>query len=89
MRNAMFYRLLRLNTEFFDNNSLGALVSKFTFDVNQVAEASTKVITVFVKDSLVVFFLLLYLFYLNWQLAILLIMIAPPISFFIARLSKK
>ena len=89
MRNAMFCRLLRLNTEFLDNNSLGALVSKFTFDVNQVAEASTKVITVFVKDSLVVFVLLLYLFYLNWQLAILLIMIAPPISFFIARLSQK
>ncbi len=89
MRNAMFSKLLRLDIGFFDSNSLGATVSKFTFDVNQVAEASTKVITVFVKDSLVVLVLLIYLIYLNWQLALLLVLIGPPISFFIVRLSKK
>ena len=89
MRNAMFSKLLRLNIGFFDSNSLGAMVSKFTFDVNQVAEASTKVITVFVKDSLVVLVLLIYLIYLNWQLALLLVLIGPPISFFIIRLSRK
>ena len=89
MRNAMFSKLLRLDIGFFDGNSLGAVVSKFTFDVNQVAEASTKVITVFVKDSLVVFVLLIYLTYLNWQLALLLFLIGPPISFFIVKLSKK
>ena len=89
MRNAMFSKLLRLDIGFFDSNSLGAMVSKFTFDVNQVAEASTKVITVFVKDSLVVLVLLIYLIYLNWQLALLLVLIGPPISFFIVRLSKK
>ena len=89
MRNAMFSKLLRLDIGFFDGNSLGAVVSKFTFDVNQVAEASTKVITVFVKDSLVVFVLLIYLIYLNWQLALFLVLIGPPISFFIVKLSKK
>ena len=87
MRNAMFGKLLRLDIGFFDGNSLGAVVSKFTFDVNQVAEASTKVITVFVKDSLVVFVLLFDLFKL--AVSFTFIFNRPPISFFIVKLSKK
>ena len=52
LRRAMFGRLLALPTEFFDNNSSGALISKVAYDVQGVTQAATNVITVFVRGPI-------------------------------------
>ena len=67
LRVEMFSNLINLPSGFFDDATTGQLVSKFTFDVTQVAQASTRVVTVLVKDSMVILVLLSYLFYLNWK----------------------
>ena len=72
IRTKMFDVLIRLPVTYFDKRSSGVLISKFTFDVTQVADAATKVITVLVKDFTVVIVLLAYLTFLNWRLAIML-----------------
>ena len=89
LRMRMFDALIRQPAGFYDKSGTGNLISKFTFDVTQVAEASTRVITVAVKDSAVVLVLLGYLTYLNWRLAIFLIFFAPLIAIVVRRVSKK
>jgi subfamily B ATP-binding cassette protein MsbA len=89
LRVRMFDTLIRLPAAFYDKSGTGNLISKFTFDVTQVAEASTRVITVAVKDTAVILVLLGYLTFLNWQLAFFLIFFAPLIAIIVRRVSKK
>ena len=89
LRAAMFGNLIDLPSAFFDHRGSGELVSKFTFDVTQVSQATTRVLTVLVKDSAVIVALLGYLFYLNWRLAACLLLLAPPIAFVVHRVSKR
>src|SRR5437016_3661377 len=67
LRAAMFSRLVRLPTRFFDDNSSGVLLSKIAYDVMGVTMAATSVITVAVKDSIAVIGLLAWLFYLAME----------------------
>ncbi len=87
LRMQMFSSMIAAPSQFFDEATTGKLVSKFTFDVTQVAQASTRVITVLVKDSVVILVLLGYLLYLNWMLATIFILIAPPIGFMVSKVS--
>ena len=89
LRRAMFHTLVRLPASFFDSRASGDLISKFTFDVTQVAQAATRVIEVLVKDSAIISVLLGYLFYLNWRLAALLVVFAAPIGIIVRRASQR
>ncbi|MGE0485144.1 MAG: lipid A export permease/ATP-binding protein MsbA [Gammaproteobacteria bacterium] len=89
LRSAMFATLTHLPALFYDQRSAGELISKFTFDVTQVSQATTRVISVLVKDSAVVVVLLAYLLYLNWQLAAFLLLFAPPIAWVVRRVSDR
>ena len=89
IRTKMFDVLIRLPVTYFDKRSSGVLISKFTFDVTQVADAATKVVTVLVKDFTVVIVLLVYLTFLNWRLAIMLLIFGPIIAIVIKSVSKR
>ena len=89
LRDAMFRNLIDLPAHFYDIRSPGELISKFTFDVTQVSQATTRVLTVLVKDSAVIVALLCYLFYLNWRLAAFLLVLAPPVAFVVYRVSRR
>jgi subfamily B ATP-binding cassette protein MsbA len=78
LRNAMFAKLVRLPTYYYDNHTSGSLISKFTFDVLQLTGAATSVVSVLFRDSLTIATLLGYLFYLNWQLTLVALLVAPP-----------
>jgi len=78
LRNAMFNRLVRLPTHYYEAHTSGSIVSKFTFDVLQVTGAATSVVSVLFRDSLTIVALLAYLFYLNWQLTMVALLVGPP-----------
>ena len=78
LRNAMFANLVRLPTNHYDNHTSGSLISKFTFDVLQVTGAATSVISVLFRDSLTIAFLLGYLFFVNWKLTLVALLVGPP-----------
>ena len=80
LRMDMFHRLLHMPTHFYVTQTTGNLISKITYDVFQVMEAATEVLTVLIKDSLAVMGLIIYLFWLNWQLAGLILMVIPLIA---------
>src|SRR5574340_1640862 len=89
LRNEMFRKLLTLPTRFYDDHATGNLISKLAFDVTQVTQAATVVITVAVRDSMVLIGLIGWWFYLNWKLTLLTLLMAPVIAFIIRTLSKR
>ncbi len=88
LRNALFQRLLHLPTSAFDNASSGTLLSKVTYDVNRVMLATTDALLILVRDSLTVAGLLGWMFYLNWQLSLLVFTILPLIIVIVKVASK-
>jgi subfamily B ATP-binding cassette protein MsbA len=89
LRMAMFSRLLRLPTGFFDANTSGVLLSKVAYDVAGVSAAATTVLTVLVRDTIVVLGLLAYLFYVNWQLTLIALLIGPPVILTVRIISRR
>lgn len=85
LRRMMMERLLHMGTPYFDGHATGTLISKVTYNVNQVTVAATKVLTTLVKDSIVVVGLLIYMFYLNWLLS-LAVLLAMPVIVVVVRL---
>lgn len=80
LRDEMFHKLLTLPTRYYDDHATGNLISKLTFDVTQVTAAATNVVTVLIRDSIIIVGLLGWLFYLNWKLTLLSLVMAPIIA---------
>jgi len=89
IRNEMFNHLLRLPSKFFQENITGNIVSKFTYDVSQISSAGVSVLMVLVKDTLTALGLLLYLFWLDWQLSLLTLLMIPTSALVAHTLGKR
>ncbi len=89
LRMEMFDHLLTLPADFFDHRPTGSLVSKLTYDVEQVSQASTNAITILVRDSLTVVFLLLYMFWISGWLSLLFLGIGPVIAYMVRYISSR
>lgn len=88
LRGQAFDKFLRLPTPYFDEQSAGELLSKLTFNVELVAEATSNVVTVFIRDTLTVIGMLAYMIYLSPQLTLILAVTGPVMALVIATLSK-
>ncbi|HOW77493.1 MAG TPA: ABC transporter transmembrane domain-containing protein, partial [Candidatus Competibacteraceae bacterium] len=89
LRAALFDRLLTLPTRYFDDHSAGNLLSRLTYDVTQVMNATTQALITVVKDGLAVVGLLGWMLYLNWQLSLMAFLIAPGIAFIVRTVSRR
>jgi subfamily B ATP-binding cassette protein MsbA len=89
LRAAMFGRLVRLPAKFFDDHSSGSLLSKVAYDVSGVAGAATTALTVLVKDTIAIVGLLAWLFYLNWKLTLIALVIGPPVALTVRLISTR
>jgi len=89
MRNDMFHRLVSLPKSFYDKSTTGEIISKFAYNVEQLANASTTAITVLVRDSLTVIGLICWMFYLNAMLSLTFIIIGPFIAALVVFVSKR
>jgi len=77
LRIDMFTKLINLPKSYFDKNASGKILSKLTFDVEQIAAAASTIWLAFIKSSLSVIILVSYLFYKNWQLSLTLVVLLP------------
>ena len=89
LRKQMFDHLLKFPTATYDKSSSGSLLSKITYDVEQVSRASTNVITVVVQEGLTVIFLVSLMLYYSWKLTLVFIVVGPFIAWIITYVSKK
>ncbi|MCS3903228.1 subfamily B ATP-binding cassette protein MsbA [Methylohalomonas lacus] len=89
LRRVMFQQLMRLPLPYFDQHTAGSLMSRFTYDVTQLKDASTYALTVLLRDALTVVGLLAWMFYLNWQLSLAVLLAAPLIVGIMALIRKR
>jgi subfamily B ATP-binding cassette protein MsbA len=80
LRRDVFSHYLRLPTAYLDSQQSGVLLSKLTYNIEQVAGAATGAAISLFSDTLTILGLLAYLFYLNWRLATFCILAVPPIA---------
>jgi subfamily B ATP-binding cassette protein MsbA len=89
LRNSLFDKLILLPNNYYEQNNSGHLISLITYNVTQVTGASTDAIKVIIREGIAVVALLSYLLYLNWQLSIAFIVVAPIIGFVVSYASKR
>ena len=77
LRNAMFGKLITMPAESFDSKSAGQLISRVIAEVNGVTAAATNVVNTIVRDSLILLGLFGWLLWINWQLTLTIIVLAP------------
>ena len=89
IRRDMFDKILLRSSSLYDESVTGKLVSKITFDAEQVAEAATKAVTTVIKDGLTIIGLLSLMFYYSFELSIGILLLAPLVGFFLKIMSVK
>jgi subfamily B ATP-binding cassette protein MsbA len=89
LRRAMFAKVLRLPSAFFDEIATAKLVTKFTNDVNNLAAASTSVLTVLVRDTVTIAALIAILLWSNWKLTLIAFVVIPPIALVVRAFSQR
>jgi subfamily B ATP-binding cassette protein MsbA len=89
LREQMFARLLHAPTEFFQQSTAANLINTVVFEVNNVLSILSSVAINLVRDSLTVIGLMCYLFYLNWRLTLVVMIIFPIIGFMISKVNKR
>lgn len=89
MRMEMFERMLNVPAMFFHRNTAASLINAVIFEVNQVLQILTNVFITLVRDSLTVVALLIYLFYTNWRLTLIVAVILPVIGFLMSKINRR
>lgn len=89
LRAQMFEKLILLPNKYYDNTSTGETISRFTYDVEQLAMASTTAITILIKDTLMLVSLIGWMFYLSPVLAGVFIVLAPVMALIVTLVSRR
>ena len=89
LRDQLFAAIQRQPLTFFDGEATGVLMSRLTYDVNLLQDAVTRVVTSFFKDTFTVIGLTAVIFYREWRLALMAMVVFPLAVFIIVRLGKR
>lgn len=89
LRQQMFHRLLRWPSAAYQNNSTGAITSKFVFEANVMLSNATKSCIILVRDSSQVVGLVATLFWQDWKLSLVALIIGPLIFLLLRYVSRK
>ncbi len=89
LRQQCFEKYLMMPTRFFDRQSQGQLISRLTFNIEQIAESTSNAITILIKDSLYILFFIGVMMMVSVRLTMIIFLIAPPIALVIWFVSKR
>nr|WP_282557754.1 lipid A ABC transporter ATP-binding protein/permease MsbA [Providencia burhodogranariea] len=89
MRRKLFGHMMGMPVSFFDQQSTGTLLSRITYDSEQVASSSSGALITIIRESAYIIGLFAMMFYYSWQLSLILIVIAPVVSITIRIVSKR
>jgi ATP-binding cassette, subfamily B, bacterial MsbA len=92
LRNKLYECIQRQSLSFFTENATGILMSRITNDVLSVQSAASEAVTALVKDSFTLVCLVGVIFYTDWKLALIAVIVFPltvyPISWFGKKMRK-
>ncbi len=88
LRRDVFAHYLRLPTAYLDAEKSGHLLSKLTYNVEMVANAATVASIALIKEPITIAFMIAWLFYLNWRLALFCIAVGPLIGWLMQTINR-
>jgi subfamily B ATP-binding cassette protein MsbA len=89
LRQDVFNKMLVVPSSYYDNSSTGNLIAKVTYHVNQVTGAATNAVKVIIREGFFVIGLLTYIFWLNWQLSLIILAIFPIIGIIVTWVGRQ
>lgn len=89
IRQKLFSYFVDAPVSYFDQNSTGRLLSRITYDTDQVAASSSDALITIIRESAFICGLFYTMFYNSWQLSLSLIIITPIVIILITIISVK
>lgn len=89
IRRQMFETLLSLPTAYYDKTPAGQLISRIVTEVNGVLAGITSVLITLVRDTVVLAGLVGWLFWINWKLTLVVLLIVPPIVILLRKIGRR
>lgn len=89
VRRSLYDHLIRLPVSWYDTVSVGHVISRLTYHVEQVADAVTTVLTQALKNGLTIAALFGWMLWLNWQLTLFALAVIPFIALTIRYVSRR
>ena len=80
LRLEMFEHLMRAPTRYYDSHSSGQILSRFTYNVENVAKATTTAVTTIVRDGFTIIGLMAYMLYIDAALSAIFLLIGPVMA---------
>ena len=88
LRKELFVHLMLLPAKVHDQRNSGELVSMIIYNVTQVSNAASQAIKVIIREGLTIVALLGYMFWQDWQLTLVFLLIAPVLGGLVSLASK-
>jgi len=79
IRTGLYRHLLNLKLSFFDRTPIGVLVTRNISDVETLADVFSEGLAAMVGDILQIAFIMGFMFWTNWQLALVSLAVIPPL----------
>lgn len=88
IRVKLFKHLMSFKMKYFDNEPVGRLVTRSVFDIESISKIFSQGLFMIISDLLKMIVVLIFMFYMNWKLTII-VMCAMPILVFATRVFQK
>lgn len=89
LRQALFEHIVAMPVEFHDRESTGTLISKITYDTEQLLKAISKALLTLIREGAFVIGLIGLMFYNSWQLSLIFLLIIPIVAGIVVVVSKR
>lgn len=89
LKKETFEHISKLPAEFFDQNLQGKILHRINNGVNKVTTAVTGALKTVIREGLTIIFLLIYVFYLDWQLSLTFVAVAPIVAGLVAYTTRQ
>ncbi|HKL50301.1 MAG TPA: lipid A export permease/ATP-binding protein MsbA [Wenzhouxiangellaceae bacterium] len=89
LRRDLFGRYLTLPFADFDREGSGSMISRLTYNTEQVAQAATTALIGVARDSLIVLGLLIVMLLQSWRLTLTMLLLLPVVAFVVFVVSRR
>ncbi len=89
IRRMVFNHFMQMPVSYFDREKTGTLLSRITYDSEQVSAATSRALVSIVREGASIIGLLALMFYNSWQLSLVLVIVAPVVAWAISVVSKR
>ena len=89
LRGEIFDRLINLPIAYFDRNSSGILLSRLTYNTEQIGQAVTDSVTVMIRETLTIIGSISYLLVINTRLTLFALLMGPLVAWLVSVINRK